>query len=110
MYTATGFNKWGLTSSMAAAEILRDKILGRNNPCAEVFSPSRSILKKQLLINGLSAAKNLLTPTVPRCPHLGCALKWNIDERSWDCPCHGSRFARDGKLLDNPANVDLDKP
>lgn len=110
MYVATGFNKWGLTSAMAAAEILRDKILGRDNPYAAVFSPSRSILKKQLLKNGLSAAKNLLTPTVPRCPHLGCALKWNNDERSWDCPCHGSRFARDGKLLDNPANVNLDKP
>lgn len=110
MYAATGFNKWGITSAMAAAEILRDKILDRKNPYAEVFSPSRSILKKQLMINGLSAAKNLLTPTMPRCPHMGCALKWNAAERSWDCPCHGSRFERDGKLLDNPANVDLDKP
>lgn len=110
MYTATGFNKWGLTNAMAAAEIIRDKILGKDNPYAEVFSPSRSIMKKQLLINGLNAAKNLLTPRSPRCPHLGCALKWNGEEHSWDCPCHGSRFARDGKLLDNPANVDLDKP
>ena len=110
MYTATGFNKWGMTGAMTAAQIIRDKILGRDNPYAAVFSPSRSILKKQLLINGANASKNLLTPTVPRCPHLGCALKWNIDERSWDCPCHGSRFARDGKLLDNPANADLDKP
>ena len=42
-----------------------------------------------------------------RCPHLGCALKWNSEERSWDCPCHGSRFAEDGTLIDNPANGDL---
>lgn len=110
LYTATGFNKWGMTSAMVAAEILRDKILGRRNPYAEVFNPSRCTLKKQLWINALSAAKNLLTPSVPRCPHMGCALKWNAEERSWDCPCHGSRFSRDGKLLDNPANVDLDKP
>ncbi|MDE7363065.1 MAG: FAD-dependent oxidoreductase [Oscillospiraceae bacterium] len=110
MYVATGFNKWGMTTAMTAAEILRDKILGKPNPYAEVFNPSRSMMKKQLAVNGLSAAKNLFTPTVPRCPHLGCALKWNSTERSWDCPCHGSRFARDGKLLDNPANVDLDKP
>lgn len=109
-YVATGFNKWGITTAMAAAEILRDKILGKPSPYAEVFSPSRSILKRQLLVNGISAAKNLLTPTAPRCPHLGCALKWNVDERSWDCPCHGSRFARDGRLLDNPSNVDLEKP
>ncbi|MCM1164759.1 MAG: FAD-dependent oxidoreductase [Lachnospiraceae bacterium] len=110
MYVAAGFNKWGLTNAMAAAEILRDKILGKDNPYAAVFDPSRGILKKQLAINGLNAAKNLLTPTVPRCPHLGCALKWNADERSWDCPCHGSRFARDGRLLESPAATDLNKP
>lgn len=110
MYVAAGFNKWGMTSAMAAAGILRDKILGKRNPYAAVFDPSRSMLKKQLWINGFSAVKNLLTPTVPRCPHMGCALKWNSEERSWDCPCHGSRFAKDGRLLDNPANVDLDKP
>lgn len=110
MYVATGFNKWGMTTAMAAAEILRDKILDRPSPCAEVFSPSRGMLKKQLAVNGLNAAKNLLTPTVPRCAHLGCALKWNADEHSWDCPCHGSRFARDGRLLDSPANIDLEHP
>ena len=110
MYVVTGFNKWGMTNAVAAAEILRDKILGKPNPYAEVFDPSRSIMKKQLWINGFNAAKSLLTPTVPRCPHMGCALKWNAEEHSWDCPCHGSRFAKEGKLLDNPANVDLDKP
>lgn len=110
MYVAAGFNKWGMTSAMAAAEILRDKILGKENPYAEVFDPSRSILKKQLWINGANAVKNLLTPTAPRCPHMGCALKRNSAEHSWDCPCHGSRFTENGKLLDNPANGDLRKP
>lgn len=38
-----------------------------------------------------------------RCPHLGCELSWNPEERSWDCPCHGSRFDYRGNLLDNPA-------
>ncbi len=38
-----------------------------------------------------------------RCPHLGCQLEWNPGERSWDCPCHGSRFDYMGKLIDNPA-------
>ncbi len=109
MYVATGFNKWGMTNAMAAAEILRGMILGKPDPCAAIFDPSRSILKKQLLINGFNAAKNLLTLTVPRCPHMGCALKWNAEEHSWDCPCHGSRFTKEGKLLDNPSNVDLEK-
>ena len=39
----------------------------------------------------------------PRCPHMGCALQWNPDTRTWDCPCHGSRFTRSGRLLDGPA-------
>ena len=38
-----------------------------------------------------------------KCPHLGCELKWNADELTWDCPCHGSRFDYKGKLLDNPS-------
>lgn len=38
-----------------------------------------------------------------RCPHMGCELAWNPDEKSWDCPCHGSRFHYDGRVLDGPA-------
>lgn len=110
LYTATGFNKWGMTSSMAAADLLTDLVLGRKNPYAALFSPSRTMLHPQLLLNGLEATKNLLTPTRPRCPHLGCALKWNPDEHSWDCPCHGSRFTKDGRLIDNPASGDLKAP
>ncbi len=107
LYVATGFNKWGMTSSMAAAMLLNDMILGKVNPYAPVFSPSRSILHSQLVINTFEATTNLLTPTTKRCPHMGCALKWNPQEHSWDCPCHGSRFSKEGKLIDNPATDDL---
>lgn len=103
-FVATGFNKWGMTSSMAAAMILADLVLEKENPYAAVFDPSRSILKPQLLCNGGEALLNLLTPSKKRCPHLGCALKWNPLEHSYDCPCHGSRFDETGKVLDNPAN------
>lgn len=109
LYVMTGFNKWGMTNSLAAAEIIRDKILGIENENAPVFNPSRSILTKQLFINGLNAAKNLVTPTAPRCPHMGCALKKNKEENTWDCPCHGSRFTENGELIDNPANSGLDR-
>jgi len=107
LYVATGFNKWGMTGSMAAAQILTDQILGRDNPSSALFSPSRSMLMPQLAVNLLESTVNLLTPTAPRCPHLGCALKWNPQEHSWDCPCHGSRFTEKGKLIDNPATGDL---
>ena len=105
-YVATGFNKWGMTSSMAAAMILTDLVCGKTNPYAEVFSPSRTMLRPQLAVNALEATANLLTPTVPRCPHMGCALKYNPQEHSWDCPCHGSRFTEEGRLINNPATGD----
>ncbi len=107
VYVATGYNKWGMTSSMVAARILTDMVLGKENPYAQVFSPSRSLLHPQLAVNAVETAVNLLTPTAPRCPHLGCALKYNPNEHSWDCPCHGSRFTKDGKLIENPATDDL---
>lgn len=107
LFVATGFNKWGMTSSMAAAMILIDMIQGKENPYAAVFSPSRSVWHPQLFINTGEALKNLLSVSKRRCPHLGCALKWNSAEHSWDCPCHGSRFSHNGELLDNPATDDL---
>ena len=109
LYVASGFNKWGMTGAMAAAKLLCDRILERENAWAEVFDPSRSILKPQLWVNGWETAFNFLRLTEKRCPHLGCALKWNAAEHSWDCACHGSRFDADGKCLNNPANQDLSK-
>ena len=107
LYVATGFNKWGMTGSMVAAQLLCEALMGTKSEFADVFDPSRSILKPQLLVNGFESLTNLLTPTAKRCPHLGCALKWNPYEHSWDCPCHGSRFTHDGKNLDGPATSDL---
>jgi glycine/D-amino acid oxidase-like deaminating enzyme/nitrite reductase/ring-hydroxylating ferredoxin subunit len=43
------------------------------------------------------------------CPHLGCVLEWNGDEKSFDCPCHGSRFTCEGKVINGPAVSDLEK-
>lgn len=45
-----------------------------------------------------------------RCPHLGCQLEWNPDERSWDCPCHGSRFDCHGRLISGPAQEEISLP
>ena len=106
LFVATGFNKWGMTNAMVSAAILCDLVRGKSNPYTSVFDPSRSILRPQLAVNIFDSIVGLLTPTTPRCPHLGCALKYNEAEHSWDCPCHGSRFAKDGKLINNPATDD----
>ncbi len=106
VFVATGFNKWGMTNAMVAADILCDLVQGKSNPYAAVFDPSRTMLHPQLAVNAFDSIVGLLTPTAPRCPHLGCALKFNRAEHSWDCPCHGSRFTEDGQLINNPATDD----
>lgn len=103
VYTATGFGAWGMTTSMITAELLTDMVLERENKLAEVFDPSRTVFRKQLAVNACEVAKDLLTPSRKRCSHMGCALKWNYREHTWDCPCHGSRFTSTGELLDTPA-------
>lgn len=106
-YVATGFNKWGMTSSMVAAKVLTDLVLGKENMYVEIFSPSRSIWTPQIAVNSFEAVKGMVTLSPKRCPHMGCALKWNPAERTWDCSCHGSRFDEEGKVKDNPANGNL---
>lgn len=149
-YVATGFGKWGMTSSMVSAQLLSDQIVGVENPCAEVFSPLRftpSASAKAFFSNMGQAVKGIARQALDfpevdaealpaghggvveccgekvgvykdeqgrvfavsvRCPHLGCQLEWNPDEKSWDCPCHGSRFDVKGTLLDGPAQEDLE--
>ncbi len=109
-YVATGFEKWGMTGSMAAAMVIRDLIVGKANPYASMVSPQRPWTKHavcMLLNEGIHTMKNFVTLQKPRCPHLGCRLMWNRYERTWDCPCHGSRFGEDGALLDNPAQSNI---
>lgn len=108
-YVATGFKKWGMTSSMIAAELIADQICGEKNPYEKLFSPQRVYVgasaKKFFIDAGVSVAgltQGLFHPG-KRCPHMGCRLVWNPEEKSWDCPCHGSRFEANGNLIDNPA-------
>ena len=149
MYVATGFNKWGMTSSNVAANIITDKILGIDNEYAKVFDSRRfkpiknrgelknmatqivqSFITSRIKIpkEDLSAIKNdnggiirvegtpigiykdkqgKIFAVEPTCSHLGCLLTWNNIDKTWDCPCHGSRFDYLGKNIYEPANENL---
>ena len=115
-YVATGFHKWGMTTSMIAALEISHQIVEGSSLYGRIFTPKRLFLQagmKNLFVDIWESMKGLWkglwTEKEHRCPHLGCQLEWNEEEQSWDCPCHGSRFSREGELLDNPAQVDLDK-
>jgi glycine/D-amino acid oxidase-like deaminating enzyme len=114
VWVATGFRKWGMTNGTVAAMILRDLISGRDNEWAATFdatrlAPGQSL--RTLIRENVDVGKRLvadrLTKKGPTCTHLGCRLMWNPAERSWDCPCHGSRFTAEGALLQGPATRDL---
>ncbi|MDQ6914966.1 MAG: FAD-dependent oxidoreductase [Actinomycetota bacterium] len=144
LYVATGFRKWGLAQAAPAAELLRDLIVGRPNPLAEVYDPQRlslrgapSLVKEnadvalrffadRLAKRGVASPApapgegrivsrrgrqvavarddaGTLHAVSARCTHLGCIVSFNQAERTWDCPCHGSRFALDGDVVQGPA-------
>ncbi len=112
LYVATGFQKWGMTTAMVAAMLFRDELCGVESPYRELFSPQRMYVRagyksfiKDVGMSTKGLAKGVFTR--PRCSHMGCALVWNPEEKSWDCPCHGSRFEESGEVLDNPAGKTL---
>lgn len=107
LYVATGFNKWGMTSSMVAANVLADLIIDGNSKWEDLYNPSRSIMRGELFTNLGAATKGLLSVGGPRCSHMGCKLHWNNPESSWDCHCHGSRFDENGHVINNPAKEEI---
>lgn len=108
-FVAAGFSKWGMTNSMAAAQALSARILGKPLPESEIYDPARAMSRSAspVLYNfGAAAAAylgGLKRKSAPRCPHMGCRLKYTASTASWDCPCHGSRFDSIGRILNGPA-------
>ncbi|HEV3467891.1 MAG TPA: FAD-dependent oxidoreductase [Pyrinomonadaceae bacterium] len=149
VYIATGDSGNGMTHGTIAGILIRDLILGRENPWATLYDPSRISLragleyaKENLNVaaqytdhltggevesaeevapgTGAVVRRGLTKVAVYRdeqgtlhersaiCAHLGCVVAWNDKEKSWDCPCHGSRYdPRDGHVLNGPAITGL---
>lgn len=113
-YVATGFQKWGMTTAMVSAMIISDMIVGKENPYVHTFSPQRLLIRAgyqnffvDVWESIVSLGKGIFIKKNQRCTHMGCALRWNEEEQSWDCPCHGSRFTKEGENIDNPAQTML---
>ncbi|MEX0718208.1 MAG: FAD-dependent oxidoreductase [Planctomycetaceae bacterium] len=148
VFIVTGDSGMGMTHGTIAGILLTDLILGRENPWATLYDPSRKPLRAlgeyvkdatnmaaqytdwlmggdvgsadeiphdsgAILRRGLSKVaayrdeNGTLHERSAVCPHLGCVVRWNPAEKSWDCPCHGSRFDKLGKVFNGPANRDL---
>lgn len=115
LYVATGFQKWGMTTSMLAANLITDLIQNKKNDYEALYAPNRFDLSasiKNIGANMTDTVKGFTTDQIasdaPICSHLGCKLTWNPEEESWDCPCHGSRFDKKGRILSNPTQKPLD--
>jgi glycine/D-amino acid oxidase-like deaminating enzyme len=115
VFVVTGFNKWGFATAGAAAIELDRLIHEEPREFADVFEPWRASTGELfgLAGAGLKFAEHFTYDHVahrdaPTCTHMGCKLKRNLAEDSWDCPCHGSRFDLSGRVLQGPATKDLE--
>lgn len=106
MYVATGFKKWGMTFSNVAAKIISNDILNQHSKHSVLFNSARinPIKNRAELKNMISTTcKSLLKNSDHVCTHLGCKTVFNETTNTWDCPCHGSRYDKDGNLIDGPS-------
>ncbi len=118
MYVATGYKKWGMTSSNIAANIIADLIMGKDNEYLEIYDSTRlePIKNSQEVGNMLKEiSKSIIAPRLDitrekqYCTHLGCELTWNELTKTWDCPCHGSRFEENGESIEAPSIKNMNK-
>jgi glycine/D-amino acid oxidase-like deaminating enzyme/nitrite reductase/ring-hydroxylating ferredoxin subunit len=152
LFAATGYSKWGMTGGTLAAMLLSDRILGRENPWAELYESKRITPKASFkrFVTGNAAAgyhffadrlrrpdqreiealgpgegaimrirgrkravyrdeAGALHVLSPVCQHLHCYVAWNPAEQSWDCPCHGSRYTGEGRVIQGPTVKNLER-
>lgn len=116
VFIATGYRKWGLSSSLVAGEIISTAITDGRHPATDLFTPSRNQFGRTLLrmlkvigfVTSSLAGGYLTRLEAPKCTHLGCKTRWNEADETWDCPCHGSRYDKFGNVIEGPAVYPLD--
>jgi len=93
-----------------AKELIKGKIKTGNETINELHPGEATKIRDDINIIGVYKDENEKIHAVDTtCTHLGCEVNWNDAEKSWDCPCHGSRFNKDGEVLEGPAIEPLKK-
>ena len=101
-----GLPKVGELGAKFAADLVVDRVMPGKGGDPE--PGEASIRRDGLGKKGVYRAEDGTVHAVSlRCTHMGCLVRWNGAERSWDCPCHGSRFDVDGSVLEGPATKPL---
>ena len=116
IWLATGYRKWGISISIVSGQVISDGLLGQSNDGIKLYSPKHTkigdTLMQALKVGGQTVVDlvggYMTRSSNPRCTHLGCKTRWNEADETWDCPCHGSRFSKDGSVLEGPAVKPLD--
>jgi glycine/D-amino acid oxidase-like deaminating enzyme/nitrite reductase/ring-hydroxylating ferredoxin subunit len=131
LYIATGFNGWGISNGTAAGMLISDQVRGRSNPWAALYDPRRpspedfvqggktqsQVSRVEDIAPGeggvIAVGKDKIAVWMDdrgqphtfsaSCTHAGCIVTWNNAEGTWDCPCHGSIFEANGKVIHGPA-------
>ena len=110
IYITTGYNKWGLSNSLVAAEILHSMFTNTEHPAKALYDPTRikgrtiyDMLVQVGFIGEQFIGGHISRVSAPKCTHLGCKTRWNSADETWDCPCHGSRYDKHGNVIEGPA-------
>jgi len=100
-----------IENSRAGLHMVLDRVRERGGRPSEDLAPGEGdiVAHDGHKVAGYRDDEGRLHAVSTRCTHLGCQVRFNAAERSWDCPCHGSRFGVDGEILNGPATAALER-
>ncbi|MDF9797088.1 glycine/D-amino acid oxidase-like deaminating enzyme/nitrite reductase/ring-hydroxylating ferredoxin subunit [Catalinimonas alkaloidigena] len=104
------FGEWAKENMEVVTDFVKDYLGSKEKEAENIPRGEGKVISKDNIKYAVYRnEQNQFISLSPICPHLKCVVHWNTEEKSWDCPCHGSRFTPEGKLLVGPAVSDLER-